>query len=158
MDVRNGTVDIKWFQGGRTNIAYNCLDRRVRTRLTRPEGATHEDSKAVFMPCMGGGWTTVAHRMSQLGAAPVSLQHARRFLELLAQQPAGLLRKRARVVQAGGGRPLPGAPGGTSCTHALVCKAGQCAGSSWRLWAAAHDDDTHMMAHDDTCLVWQACA
>ena len=27
INVSNGKVDIRWFQGGKTNIAYNCLDR-----------------------------------------------------------------------------------------------------------------------------------
>ena len=31
-DVRKGPVDIKWFEGGQTNIAYNCLDRHLETR------------------------------------------------------------------------------------------------------------------------------
>ena len=26
-DVRNGKIDVQWFKGGKTNIAYNCLDR-----------------------------------------------------------------------------------------------------------------------------------
>ena len=28
-DVRKGPVSIKWFEGGQTNIAYNCLDRHL---------------------------------------------------------------------------------------------------------------------------------
>ena len=28
-DVRNGKIFTEWFRGGRTNIAYNCLDRNV---------------------------------------------------------------------------------------------------------------------------------
>ena len=31
-DVRKGPVSIKWFEGGQTNIAYNCLDRHLDTR------------------------------------------------------------------------------------------------------------------------------
>jgi acetyl-CoA synthetase len=31
-DVREGDVDINWFEGGQTNIAYNCLDRHLDTR------------------------------------------------------------------------------------------------------------------------------
>ena len=31
-DVRTGPVSIKWFEGGQTNIAYNCLDRHLSTR------------------------------------------------------------------------------------------------------------------------------
>ena len=31
-DVRKGPVEIKWFEGGQTNIAYNCLDRHLETR------------------------------------------------------------------------------------------------------------------------------
>jgi len=31
-DVRKGPVSIKWFEGGQTNIAYNCLDRHLSTR------------------------------------------------------------------------------------------------------------------------------
>jgi acetyl-CoA synthetase len=31
-DVRKGPVSIKWFEGGQTNIAYNCLDRHLETK------------------------------------------------------------------------------------------------------------------------------
>ena len=31
-----GPVDIKWFDGGKTNIAYNCLDRHLAERGTQP--------------------------------------------------------------------------------------------------------------------------
>ena len=31
-DLRNGPVFIKWFEGGRTNIVYNCLDRHLEAR------------------------------------------------------------------------------------------------------------------------------
>ena len=31
-DVRKGPVSIKWFEGGQTNIAYNCLDRHLKTK------------------------------------------------------------------------------------------------------------------------------
>ena len=31
-DVRKGPVSIKWFEGGQTNIAYNCLDRHLDTK------------------------------------------------------------------------------------------------------------------------------
>ena len=31
-----GTVDIKWFAGGQTNITYNCLDRHLDTRGDQP--------------------------------------------------------------------------------------------------------------------------
>eukprot|EP00959_Pyramimonas_sp_CCMP1952_P254992 5325727-Pyramimonas_sp.AAC.1 len=30
MDVSKGKVDVKWFAGGKTNIAYNALDRHVK--------------------------------------------------------------------------------------------------------------------------------
>ena len=30
-DLRNGAVNIKWFEGGKTNIAYNCLDRHLES-------------------------------------------------------------------------------------------------------------------------------
>lgn len=29
-NLDKGDIDIKWFQGGKTNIAYNCLDRHVK--------------------------------------------------------------------------------------------------------------------------------
>lgn len=29
MDVRRGPVTIKWFEGGKTNICYNALDRNI---------------------------------------------------------------------------------------------------------------------------------
>jgi acetyl-CoA synthetase len=31
-DVRKGPISIKWFEGGKTNITYNCLDRHLATR------------------------------------------------------------------------------------------------------------------------------
>ena len=31
-DVRNGSVFIKWFKGGKTNITVNCIDRHLETR------------------------------------------------------------------------------------------------------------------------------
>jgi len=31
-DRREGPVDIKWFEGGKTNITYNCIDRHLETR------------------------------------------------------------------------------------------------------------------------------
>ena len=31
-DRRNGAIDIKWFEGGKTNITYNCIDRHLETR------------------------------------------------------------------------------------------------------------------------------
>ena len=31
-DRREGDIDIKWFEGGKTNIAYNCIDRHLETR------------------------------------------------------------------------------------------------------------------------------
>jgi len=31
-DIRKGRISIKWFIGGKTNIAYNCLDRHLATR------------------------------------------------------------------------------------------------------------------------------
>jgi acetyl-CoA synthetase len=29
-DRRRGAVETRFFEGGRTNIAYNCLDRNIR--------------------------------------------------------------------------------------------------------------------------------
>jgi len=29
MDIKAGKVDVKWFEGGTTNICYNCVDRHV---------------------------------------------------------------------------------------------------------------------------------
>ena len=29
-DVRKGKIEHTWFKGGRTNIAYNCLDRHIK--------------------------------------------------------------------------------------------------------------------------------
>ena len=34
-DLRNGPVDIKWFEGGKTNISYNCLDRHLEKRADK---------------------------------------------------------------------------------------------------------------------------
>jgi acetyl-CoA synthetase len=31
-DMRKGPISIKWFEGGRTNIVYNCLDRHLDSR------------------------------------------------------------------------------------------------------------------------------
>ena len=31
-DRREGEIDIKWFEGGKTNISYNCIDRHLETR------------------------------------------------------------------------------------------------------------------------------
>ncbi|MBT4258431.1 MAG: acetyl-coenzyme A synthetase, partial [Nitrospina sp.] len=31
-DVRNGSVSIEWFKGGKTNITVNCIDRHLETR------------------------------------------------------------------------------------------------------------------------------
>ncbi|KAL8105342.1 hypothetical protein AgCh_029218 [Apium graveolens] len=31
LDVRKGNVNIKWFEGGITNICYNCLDRHIES-------------------------------------------------------------------------------------------------------------------------------
>ncbi|KAK1369809.1 Acetate--CoA ligase [Heracleum sosnowskyi] len=31
LDVRKGNVNIKWFEGGITNICYNCLDRNIES-------------------------------------------------------------------------------------------------------------------------------
>ena len=31
-DVRKGPIELKWFEGGKTNITYNCLDRHLETR------------------------------------------------------------------------------------------------------------------------------
>jgi acetyl-CoA synthetase len=31
-DLNRGPISIKWFEGGRTNITYNCLDRHLATR------------------------------------------------------------------------------------------------------------------------------
>ncbi|MBM3265905.1 MAG: acetate--CoA ligase [candidate division Zixibacteria bacterium] len=31
-DVRKGPISIRWFEGGKTNIVYNCLDRHLSTR------------------------------------------------------------------------------------------------------------------------------
>jgi len=31
-DVRNGSVSIEWFKGGKTNITVNCVDRHLETR------------------------------------------------------------------------------------------------------------------------------
>jgi len=31
-DMTKGPIDIKWFEGGKTNIVYNCVDRHVETR------------------------------------------------------------------------------------------------------------------------------
>lgn len=28
-DMRKGPISLSWFQGGRTNLSYNCLDRWV---------------------------------------------------------------------------------------------------------------------------------
>ncbi len=28
-DIRQGRIQATWFQGGRTNLSYNCLDRHV---------------------------------------------------------------------------------------------------------------------------------
>ena len=30
MDVRNGKIEHTWFRGGRTNVAYNAVDRHVK--------------------------------------------------------------------------------------------------------------------------------
>jgi len=29
-DVRKGPIEVKWFEGGKTNVAYNCLDRHIK--------------------------------------------------------------------------------------------------------------------------------
>ena len=50
LDVRNGAVDIKWFQGGKTNIAYNCLDRWV--------GRSHLCHSSAYCEHAGGGKPT----------------------------------------------------------------------------------------------------
>ena len=34
-DLRNGPVSIKWFEGGKTNISYNCLDRHLEKRADK---------------------------------------------------------------------------------------------------------------------------
>ena len=31
-DVRNGSISIEWFKGGKTNITVNCIDRHLETR------------------------------------------------------------------------------------------------------------------------------
>ncbi len=31
-DMRKGPVSIKWFEGGKTNIVHNCIDRHLETR------------------------------------------------------------------------------------------------------------------------------
>ncbi|HCQ02711.1 MAG TPA: acetyl-coenzyme A synthetase, partial [Candidatus Latescibacteria bacterium] len=31
-DMRQGPISIKWFEGGKTNIVYNCVDRHLDTR------------------------------------------------------------------------------------------------------------------------------
>ena len=31
-DMRQGPISIKWFEGGKTNIVYNCIDRHLKTR------------------------------------------------------------------------------------------------------------------------------
>ena len=31
-DMNEGPISIKWFEGGKTNIVYNCLDRHLDTR------------------------------------------------------------------------------------------------------------------------------
>ncbi|MFH1531414.1 MAG: acetate--CoA ligase [Pseudomonadota bacterium] len=31
-DRRDGNISIKWFEGGKTNITYNCIDRHLETR------------------------------------------------------------------------------------------------------------------------------
>ena len=33
LDVRTGPIHVEWFRGGRTNIAFNCLDRNVARGL-----------------------------------------------------------------------------------------------------------------------------
>ena len=32
-DIKKGDVRIEWFQGGRTNLCYNCLDRNIAAGL-----------------------------------------------------------------------------------------------------------------------------
>lgn len=31
-DVRNGPIDVKWFEGAKTNVCYNVLDRIIKDK------------------------------------------------------------------------------------------------------------------------------
>ena len=35
-DLNNGNIYIKWFEGGKTNICYNCVDRHLETKGDQP--------------------------------------------------------------------------------------------------------------------------
>lgn len=51
-DVRKGMIEHTWFKGGRTNIAYNCLDRHIKegrgsTTCFLWEGNEPKDSRSM---------------------------------------------------------------------------------------------------------------
>ena len=51
-DVRKGKIEHTWFKGGRTNIAYNCLDRHIKedrgsTTCFLWEGNEPKDSRSM---------------------------------------------------------------------------------------------------------------
>lgn len=51
-DVRKGKIEHAWFKGGRTNIAYNCLDKHVKegrgsTTCFLWEGNEPKDSRSM---------------------------------------------------------------------------------------------------------------
>ncbi len=59
-DFENG--DIRWFEGGKLNVSYNCLDRHLETRGDQVaiiwEGDSPEDSAEIRKSSDTRQWTT----------------------------------------------------------------------------------------------------
>ncbi len=46
LDSDTQEIDVSWYGGGKLNAAYNCIDRHLETRGTRPRSSGRPTSRA----------------------------------------------------------------------------------------------------------------